>query len=63
MIAFGHSWETIQNYSLGQIKIFLKSAEIIKKQELAINLENQRLAHWGDGKQVTKLIEHYKNGN
>ena len=56
MIAFGHCWSDIQDYSLGQIKIFLRSAARLEKERRAMMISGLRLAAWGKDETVEKIV-------
>ena len=57
MIAAGHSWEQIQDYSFGQIKLFLEAAQKIENQRRAATIQDLRLAAWGEGKAVGEFVK------
>ncbi|MGK7896509.1 MAG: hypothetical protein AB4372_23540, partial [Xenococcus sp. (in: cyanobacteria)] len=57
LIAAGHQWQDIQDYSLGQIKIFLKAANQLEGQRRAAMISDLRLAAWGEGKQIQRVLD------
>ena len=57
----GHSWGDIQNYSFGQIKLFLEAEQKLKNQAQAATITATRLAAWGQGKEVSKVVHKLSN--
>ena len=53
----GHSWHDIQTYSFAQIQLFLKAANQLEGQRRAAMISDLRLAAWGEGKQIQRVLD------
>jgi hypothetical protein len=57
LIKVGHSWSEIQDYSYGQIKLFIESALTIEAEERRFNLIQSAIAAQGDSKAIKSAIK------
>lgn len=52
----GHKWEDIQNYTLGQFKVFCAAAARLKAREQAALVSSVYVGAQGTGKSVKETV-------
>lgn len=57
----GHQWQDIQNYTYGQLKIFLQAAQALEAKRRANQISDLRLAAWGQGEDVKHIVNTFQS--
>lgn len=54
LIAFGHRWEEIREYSLNQIQLFLEAGRAVEQRSRAIHVVDAAIAAQADSATIRK---------